>query len=793
MLKLQFLFVALLFSLNTFTQNTLEGKVIDTQKPIPFATIQLENTGIHSVCDSLGRFKMDVGELSGEQLIVIKSLGYKTLQKKINIQKGQNTIDFNLQEDPFLLEQVIVSSNRLETKLSESPIHIEVLSSKVFEAAQSTSIAEGLSYSPGLRIENNCQNCGFTQLRMNGLDGPYTQILINSRPVFSALAGVYALEMIPTSMIERIEVVKGGGSSLFGGNAIAGTVNILTREADKNAFEFGANQSLINLEASERTYNANTSLLSKNKKSGMHLFGFVRDREPWDANQDGFSEITQLRNRTLGFDAFHKTGEFSKLRFSANYINEFRRGGNGFDRLPHQSDISEQLEHSIFGGSIDYELYSKNLKHRFSAYSSAQYIERNSYFGAGGRIIPPNETPNEDDLLALNAYGKTFDMSWVGGLQSSNTLGKKANLVSGVEYQTNSVNDQMPGYSRKIKQDVATLGIYSQFQYAISTKLTALLGARLDHQHVKSDYNYPNDTLAYNRTFIVPVPRIALMFDANKYLKMRASYAQGYRTPQAYDEDLHIETVGGSARFVELDPDLKTERSQSYTLSAIYSKHTRFGDIYLSLESFYTQLQNTFIIAENRLSNSGTLVLSKRNGGAANVYGVHTEMRWMPHNKWEWQGGITLQKAEYANPELIWEADESLYDDISQMPDDVETKGLLRTPNIYGFSNLTFKANKALRFSSTAIYTGSMLVAHMTDANTTFTEIKETNSFLDLNIKTAYEVTFHKKFKTEFYCGVKNLFNSYQNDFDSGVERDATYVYGPMLPRTVFFGLKVKL
>jgi outer membrane receptor for ferrienterochelin and colicins len=88
-------------------------------------------------------------------------------------------------------------------------------------------LSEGLSFSPGLRIENDCQNCGFSQVRMNGMEGPYSQILINSHPIFSGLAGVYGLELIPTNMIERIEVVRGGGSALYGSNAIAGTINII--------------------------------------------------------------------------------------------------------------------------------------------------------------------------------------------------------------------------------------------------------------------------------------------------------------------------------------------------------------------------------------------------------------------------------------------------------------------------------------------------------------------------------------------------------------------------------------
>ena len=117
-----------------------------------------------------------------------------------------------------------------------------MLDTKLFESTNATNLAQGLIFQPGVRVENNCQNCGFNQVRINGLDGRYSQILIDSRPIMSALAGVYGLEQIPTNMIERVEVVRGGGSALFGSSAIAGVINIITKEPQRNSFSF--NESL---------------------------------------------------------------------------------------------------------------------------------------------------------------------------------------------------------------------------------------------------------------------------------------------------------------------------------------------------------------------------------------------------------------------------------------------------------------------------------------------------------------------------------------------------------------------
>ena len=146
-------------------------------------------------------------------------------------------INFEMEEDPILLENVVVSANRNETKRREASNIVNVITPKMFETTNSICLAQGLNYQPGLRVENNCQNCGFQQVRINGLEGPYTQILIDSRPVFSALAGVYGIEQIPANMIERVEVVRGGGSALFGSNAIAGTINIITKEPLNNSLD----------------------------------------------------------------------------------------------------------------------------------------------------------------------------------------------------------------------------------------------------------------------------------------------------------------------------------------------------------------------------------------------------------------------------------------------------------------------------------------------------------------------------------------------------------------------------
>lgn len=187
-------------------------------------------------------------------------------------------------------------------------------------------------------MENNCQNCGFSQVRMNGMEGPYSQILINSRPIFSGLAGVYGLEFIPSNMIERMEVIRGGGSALYGSNAIAGTINLILKDPVNNSYEIGASSGYtgVGIEGGDNpafdyNVNFNTSLVSSDSRTGMALYGYHRDHEPYDANSDGFSEITQINNVTVGTRVFHRFTHRNKLAVDFFTINEDRRGGNKFE------------------------------------------------------------------------------------------------------------------------------------------------------------------------------------------------------------------------------------------------------------------------------------------------------------------------------------------------------------------------------------------------------------------------------------------------------------------------------
>ncbi|MEE4284927.1 MAG: TonB-dependent receptor plug domain-containing protein, partial [Mariniphaga sp.] len=319
---LVFIFLTLIFTASVFanenepekkpkTDAMLFGHVTSEGEHIPFVNIRIEGTTIATAADATGHFKM-ANLPVGKQTIMVTAVGFKPYKKEVEmVAKESITLYIELEPDNIGIEQVVISANRNEKSRRETPSIVNTINPKLLQRTQNVTLSEGLNFSPGLRMENNCQNCGFSQVRMNGLEGPYSQILINSRPVFSGLAGVYGLELIPSNMIERVEVIRGGGSSMYGSNAIAGTINLITKDPVANLFSAAVQKGLNGIGSNytpSNDYNItlNGSLVSDDFKTGMAIFGFHRNRDPFDANGDDFSELSAIENVTLGGQLYQR-------------------------------------------------------------------------------------------------------------------------------------------------------------------------------------------------------------------------------------------------------------------------------------------------------------------------------------------------------------------------------------------------------------------------------------------------------------------------------------------------------
>lgn len=749
------------------TDANLYGHVIDKQngEHLPYIDILVKGTTIGTTTDVSGHYflkNLPVGTLTLE----IKSMGYRTIQKNVTVKAGTAIeLNFELDPDDVSLDEVVVSANRSETKRRLAPNLVSVVNSKLFETTQATCLAQGLNFQPGVRTEDNCQNCGFTQVRINGLDGHYSQILIDSRPVFSALNGVYGLEQIPANMIDRVEVVRGGGSALFGASAIGGTINVITKEPSRNSAEVGHSfTSMGGSNSFDNATSANVSLVTDNNKAGFYAYGQNRYRQAYDHDGDGYSELPLLRNQTLGLNSYLKLSPYSKLIMQYHGINEFRRGGNKLDQAPHEANVAEQVEHNIQGGGLTYNFFSPDEKNRLSAYFSFQTTSRKSYYGGIG------EGTEEDKEAAEKAYGTTHDFTYVFGTQYVHSFDKlifmPSDLTLGAEYNFDGLKDVILGYDRHFKQDVRIGSLYFQNEWK-NKKWSLLLGGRLDKHNMVDD--------------LIFSPRVNLRFNPTEDINLRVTYAGGFRAPQAFDEDLHVGVVGGERLVTVLADDLKEESSNSFSVSAdIYHK---FGGVQVNflVEGFYTDLNNVFALRRLGITDAqGNIVQERYNAYGAKVLGINLEGKAMFTKWFSLQAGLTLQQSKY-DEAIAWN---------EEVPEQKYRK-MMRAPNTYGYFTATFTPVKRFNASLTGNYTGKMLIGHNAGSGVEKPEAVTTPDFFALNAKLSYDIPVYKYLTLQVNAGVQNITNAYQKDFDKGWNRDSDYIYGPSLPRSYFVGMKL--
>lgn len=663
------------------------------------------------------------------------------------------------------ISEIVITGTKTFKRKTESSVIVNVMDSKTLNNLQVCNLSEGLKFQPGLRIETDCQTCNYTQLRMNGLQGGYSQILINGRPIFSPMMGLYGMEQLPVNMIERIEVVRGGGSSLYGSSAIGGTVNVITKLPKKNGYEVNTFYQSVDGAANDFNLNGNATLVTKDKNAGLSLFVNKRNRNFLDVNGDNFSELPKLENNAIGLNGFYLPNDNQKLELSLSYLNEYRNGGEMRDIEPHLALQSEERKHSIWLGSIDYQINFNKEKSSLILYSAFSHANRTHYTG-----IFPDSATEIITHLANPPYGNSLAKTMQGGVQINHRLDNffktKNVLTLGMEYISDQVNDEIRTYNYLVDQHTKDLGTFIQSDWDITPQLNLLSGVRIDKHNLVEN--------------LILSPRLALLYKFKNNTQFRISYGSGFRAPQAFDSDLHIAFAGGGVSRVQLSRQLNAENSQSISTSINYDKASDKFIAGFTLEAFYTHLRNAFVL-QNIGQDSFGEIFEKNNGYGASVRGVTLELRANFNKKIQIETGFTFQNSLFEN--------EVEY--VQSLP---ATKEFLRTPNQYGFANFNFTPNSNWNLNLNYVYTGSMKLSHFGGAdNFTTDAMVESPNFSEFNTKIAYNFPLEKlKTNIEIYGGVKNVFNAYQNDFDLGKNRDSNYIYGPNAPRTFFVGIRLR-
>tara|TARA_Y100000385_G_scaffold279302_1_gene328789 strand:- start:419 stop:2719 length:2301 start_codon:yes stop_codon:yes gene_type:complete len=766
-MKFYSIFLTCILTCNFIFSQEIIGFVFDEKKPISFANVLIEFDDLSKVVstDLNGVFK--INDLKkGEVTITISRLGRETMKLTHTVTEAVDTLKILMGKEIYNLDQIVVTGTKTFKRKTKSPIIVNVLDSRKIEKVQACNISEVLSFQTGLRVESNCQTCNYTQLRINGLSGGYSQILINGKAIFSSLAGLYAMEQIPSNMIERIEVIRGGGSSLYGSSAIGGVVNLITKFPISNNFDFGYTFRKINNNTNDKLIFGNGTILSENGKTATTIYINNRDRLPYDHNGDNFSELPSLKDNTFGANFSFIPSINQKIELNFGSIHEYRYGGEMISGAPHFSMQSEERVHDILVGNIDYKINFGSGKYSLLTYLAAQKTDREHYTG-----IRPVVGSNDDiNHLTNPPYGTSLSLTKQLGFQLNyqyNSFIGPNLLTLGSELLSDKVNDEINAYNYLVDQEVQTIGIYFQSDWSLNEKLNILSSARAD-RHSLLD----NPVIS---------PRLSILYNLKKNSQFRFTYSTGFRAPQAFDTDLHIAFSGGGISRINLDDDLIEEKSMSISSSFNYD-YAKENYIYgFTFECFYTKLNNAFFLDPDGSDSFGDLFV-KRNGSSAIVQGVSLDMRINYNKTFQLESGFTLQSSKY-------EEAVSYSDDLGPIAN------FLKTPNSYGFSNLSFFINKSLSSSVNYIYTGKMDLVHYGGAiNNPYDKFIVTNDFhqFDLNLNYIQKVS-QLGIKINYLIGVKNITNAYQSDFDLFKNRDSNYVYGPTTPRMLIVGLSFKI
>ncbi len=690
----------------------------------------------------------------------------------------------------FKMEQVVVTGTKSERVLSDVPIRTEVITSEDLTLKGAANLYEALDGIAGIRVEQQCSYCNFSQVRMQGLAGDHVQILIDGQPIYSGLASIYGLQQIPASNIERIEVVKGASSALYGNKAISGVINIITKKPSKKtsmeiSTSFGTyNTNLFAVAASARLNEQVDMLIAAQKDSGDII----------DENGDLASDRVWSDNSSLGFriNVYELLGQ-DTLTFNGRNIKEARKGGE----LPnaYQNPFAEGSEH-IYTDRVEAGIgYKKTFVNQSILNIHAAYTEhkRNAtndtfvgdYLEANGAYPGSNElTPYMADesfyLVDLN-YGLSGKMAGdhylLGGATFSHNYLKEGGMYMIVDDTDPNYGSPYMSNSTKEADD---MGFYLQDEWGLLESLDLVIGGRYDLHQSKTVFGGGESLGLVERSLNYAenafTPRVGLMLEPMKSLKIRANVGRGFRVPFGFAEDLHL--CSGSPRVFKGD-DLKPEKSISYNMSADYA-----GTWYsVSANIFRTDLEDKVELADapdGSIANTLGYDYIWENAGRAYTQGVELagELDVLRDLVVELDAAYTDAKHDEARGD--W-AEHPVHGD--KYAED--SKYISRVPQLTSGINVIYQPGN-WKFSVDTDWIGGQYIDHNAedDVASADSEIVKTDPYLMMTVSAAY--TFDNLGLTLF-AGAKNALNEIQNDKRPD---DAAFIYKPLTGRIIYGGAK---
>ena len=566
------LFLLLILTFQT-GWSQVKGRISDGKQPIVGATLYIPSLDTGVISDFKGEFQFE-NLRNGNYTLIISYVGFLPTKKKITLDTAAIDLGDIVLYTDSALEEVILSGNLKPVNRLESTIPVEVYSPAFLQQNPSPSLFEGIQYINGIRPQINCSVCNTGDIHINGLEGPYTFVLIDGMPIVSSLASVYSLNGIPTGMIEKVEIIKGPAGTLYGSQAVGGLINVITKLPEYSPRFFSDVYG-----TSWQEFNVDLGFSGKINETVDFLTGingFVYEN-PIDQNNDNFTDITQQKRVSLFQKLSWKNNTSKKGSFAFRYLYEDRWGGElnwtianrGGNQIYGESIYTERFE--IIGGqeiSDQWEIqysYTDHEQDSFYGDLSFQAKERIGFLQA----IWQKESGQHQLLAGLSTRYNWYD---------DNTV---ATEISG---QNNPNRYWLPG-------------VFLEDEIALKANHKLLLGIRLDH--------HPEHG-------IISTPRAGYKINFDAQTLFRFNLGTGFRVVTIFTED-HAALTG--ARDLIIEEDLKPEQSYNLNLNFYKKAYTNKGWI-LGVEAALWHTYFTNQILPDFDSNPNEIRYANLNGHA---------------------------------------------------------------------------------------------------------------------------------------------------------------------------------
>ena len=613
-IKKLIIFIICGFSQLTFGQNAkLKGVITSGGESVIYANVILEGTTFATVTDLLGAYELS-SVPPGEYKLLVSMIGFKPVNQTIVLTPNKTSIaNIAMEEEVVSLDMVVITGTMEEVSKTDSPVAVEVYSQEFFKSNPTPSIFESLQQINGVRPQLNCNVCNTGDIHINGLEGPYTMVLIDGMPIVSGLSTVYGLTGIPQSLIERVEIVKGPASTLYGSEAVGGLINIITKKPE--------NAPLFSADVFSSTWgDVNMDLGYKLKASekaqalvGVNYFNF---QNRIDNNGDGFTDVT-AQNRISVFNKWSiERSENRLLSFAGRYVYEDRFGG----------DVN--WKESDRGGS---EVYGESIyTSRWELFGTYQLpVKEKVMFQFSGNGHNQNSVYGDVSYIAEQYVG-------FGQLTWRKPVRKKHELLLGTTYRYTYYDDNTPATQSfdtintpvNTPSMIALPGIFVQDELTFNKQNKILAGLRYDYNSVHGNVFTPRLNYKWN--------------SKNKRNIVRLGVGNGYRVANVFTED-HAALTG--AREVEFASELNPETSWNGNVNFVKKIFTS-NDIFIGLDAsvFYTRFDNRII--PDYETDVNKIIYSNLDGHAVSK-GMNTNIEVDFFNGLKMLVGATLMDVSY--------------------------------------------------------------------------------------------------------------------------------------------------